>query len=439
MEPLPHPRRVLPLALPIVAENLLVMAVMWSDMLIAGRLLAKPEYLAAMIAASYLVWFSKGFSELVNAGSAAIVAREIGARNPAAANAIAAQAVGLALLLGAGLAAAVFFGAERLSSLLLADGAGRDRAAEYLRAFAWCMPLTLAEMVGVGILRAAGQTSVGMRIGLLMNLANLALCWPLTYRFGWQGLAWGASLAFMAGGLLTLRALARGAGDMRVPRPQWPRRAEAWRILRLGIPGAAATLGPILCHLAFVAAISKLGPIAVAAHGVAIHVESIGYLIAEALGLAALTLVGQALGAGRPDLARACTRRALLLAIGWMAGVSLLFGGQGRLVFGLFTAEPEIVDVGAGVLRIAAVTEPLLGALIVLIGVFRGAGDARWLLAMNLAGLLLVRIPGTLWLTGPSMGWGLAGAWMAMAADLCLRLGLAAWRFRQGGWANARV
>jgi putative MATE family efflux protein len=295
------------------------------------------------------------------------------------------------------------------------------------------------QLVGVGCLRAAGRTDIGMTVGVTVNVANLALCWPLTLKFGWHGLAAGASAAVALGGVMTLVWLFRGVGPLRVQRPAWPGPVELWRLLRIGIPAASAMLGSILCHLWFVGIIGGLGEAATAAHGVAVQLEAVGYLICEAFGAAVAALVGQNLGAGRPDLARACARRALAYATVWMAGVGLLFAFGAPWLAGLFAASQEVAANAASAMRRVSISEPALGALIVMMGVFRGSGDTRWLLALNLIGLLGVRVPLAWLLIQPQFGLGMPGAWLAMMADNLLRCGLASWRFRQGGWTRVRA
>lgn len=439
------PNRVLPLALPVLAENVLLMAVNWSDMLLAGRILEEPQYLAAMTVAAYLVWFLKGISDVVSVGAFAVAAREVGAGRPHEANRAAAQALQLGFLLGLFLAVLVYFSAETLSSLLAPEGPAVALAAEYLRHFAWAIPLDVVMLVGVWCLRAAGYTAAGMIVGLGVNVLNVALCWTLTVgafglpKFGWIGIALGASTSFAIGGVAVLIALVRGVGVLKIaPKLHRFDGELVWRILRIGIPAAAATIGLIVCHLAFVAVIARLGVQSSAAHGVAIQVESLSYLMGEAFAAATGALVGQALGAGRPDLANACGRRGLALGSLFMGAAGVGFYFLGENLCNIFSPDPVVWKLGGEALRLMALAEAPLGALIVATGIFRGSGDTVWLLMLNIS-LLVVRLPLALLFTSSAFGWGLWGAWLAMVFDVCLRALVALWRFHHGGWMKKAV
>jgi putative MATE family efflux protein len=438
------PHRVLPLALPILAENVLLMAVNWSDMLLAGRILEEPRYLAAMMVAAYLIWFLKGFADVVAVGAFAVAAREIGARRPHEACRATTQALQLGFVFGLMLALAVFVTAESVSALL-APTAAITLAADYLRHFAWAIPLGVVMIVGVACLRAAGYTAAGMYIGVGVNVVNVALCWLLSVgafglpKFGWLGIALGASTSFALGGLAVLALLIRGVGVLHIrPRLEAFDSKLAVRILRVGIPAAAATIGLIACHLAFVGVIARLGEASAAAHGVAIQVESLSYLIGEAFAAATGALVGQALGAGRPDLARACGIAGMKLAALMMGGMGVAFYFLGSYLCAAFSTDPAVWSLGGQVMRLMALAEAPLGMLIVVMGVLRGSGDTIWLLLLNIS-LLVVRLPLAILLTSSIFGWGLWGAWVAMFADVNLRALVAFLRFRHSGWTNKAV
>jgi putative MATE family efflux protein len=285
-----------------------------------------------------------------------------------------------------------------------------------------------------------------MYVGTLINLVNIGLCWTFVTGFGtlptlgWPGLALGTSLAFSVGCLYALVRLTYGVGDLRLGwrRMRWEPRV-AWRILRIGIPGAAASVGLVLCHLAFVRLVGGLGETAFAAHGVAIQVESLSYLLGEAFAYATAALVGQALGAKRPALARQCAWAGIRGGALCMGGMGVLFVLFGPTLCGLFTTVPEVATLGGSVVRIMGWVEAPLGALIVLNGVLRGAGDTRVLLAVSAVGLLLVRVPLAYWFASPTIGWGLWGAWLAMAIDVNMRFALAGWRFLGDRWMRQRV
>jgi Na+-driven multidrug efflux pump len=224
--------------------------------------------------------------------------------------------------------------------------------------------------------------------------------------------------------------------------PAW---AEIRRILRISLPAVGESLTNIFCQLWFLGLINRLGAIATAAHGVAIRCEAIAFLTVTAFAVAASTLTGQYLGAGRPDLAGRAARTAWGLGVAVLAALGVLLYSRAGPMFELFLGgrQPGVVAIGAPVLRVVAFALPALATINVLNGALRGAGDTRWPWVIVVLGYLLVRIPLTYLLATPTgrggLGWGLYGAWIAMFADLSVRGVLVAARFLHGGWRLARV
>src|SRR5262249_60424722 len=108
----PPARRLWLLALPVLGQSLLTLAVGWSDTVLAGHVLVQEKYLAAVTAATYLHWLIDGCGGLVSVGAQALLARRIGAGHFAQANAVLAQAILWAAGLGVGLAVGVGLSAD---------------------------------------------------------------------------------------------------------------------------------------------------------------------------------------------------------------------------------------------------------------------------------------------------------------------------------------
>ncbi len=180
--------------------------------------------------------------------------------------------------------------------------------------------------------------------------------------------------------------------------------------------------------------------------------EAVGYTFGVAGGVAAMTLVGQNLGAQNPARAARSGWTAFLLGGGAMIVFGLGFLVWAPQMFYLFCPHPNqqpIVDAGVPALRLVALTMPPLASTIILGAALRGAGDTQLPVLFTWFGFLLVRIPLTYLLTcerldlgvwgawpGPSLG--LFGAWLAMTADLLVR-GLFVARFAGGRWQTIGV
>ena len=179
--------------------------------------------------------------------------------------------------------------------------------------------------------------------------------------------------------------------------------------------------------------VAPLGAESIAANSFATTAEGLCYMPGYGIGTAATTLVGQAIGAGRRDLAR---------QLAWLSvgiGVCVMVCGAGLMfaiapqVIGLLTPVPGIRDLGARMLRIEAFAEPLYASAIVASGCLRGAGDTLVSSALNFSSLWLVRIPLSMVLVGRL---GLTGVWLAMAIELCVRGCLFLTRLRGRAWSS---
>ena len=235
-----------------------------------------------------------------------------------------------------------------------------------------------------------------MVLNLMINVFNVILNTLFIYAprtvdlFGSQvyvwGFGWGVGGAAFASGLSTaivaclfLVVVFRKKSPVQInlkQRYRFDRQCllAAWK---LGLPAALERSIISLAQIVITALITGIGTVAVAANHLAVTAESISYLPASGVAVAGTTLVGQAIGAGRKDLAQRFAR-----TVSWMGIVIMTFGGSILFFFApqliqIFSTDPEVIDLGSQVLRIVAFAEPLFGASIVASGALRGAGDSR--------------------------------------------------------------
>jgi Na+-driven multidrug efflux pump len=197
----------------------------------------------------------------------------------------------------------------------------------------------------------------------------------------------------------------------------------------------------------------SLGDVAAAAHGVAIQVEALGYMPGGAFQISAATLAGQYLGArdlvrARRSVVMACTVASAIMV---MAGLVFYVAATPLAAFFLGGASSEVVPLAARLLRIVAFAMLPLAIILVLVGALRGAGDTRWPLALNLLGIVLLRVPLAIYLAHATLtipwidvairgaGLGVVGAWYAAVVDIVARCALLIARFRHDAWQRIDV
>jgi Na+-driven multidrug efflux pump len=231
-----------------------------------------------------------------------------------------------------------------------------------------------------------------------------------------------------------------------VPNRHWIR-----RLLRISVPAGVDSLSVVLGQFWFLSIVNRLGDVAAGAHGIAIRWEALGYLSGAAFGTAAMTLVGQNLGAGNPRRAARSGWTAWLMGAGVMTTMGAVFYTLAPFMFQLFCPGPDqesIVLAGVPVLRLVAFAMPPLACCIVFTYALRGAGDTRVPMLITWLGFLGLRIPLAYILTdGIHLSFihiagfelGLIGAWIAMVADIVARGACFVLRFTTGAWQRVEV
>ena len=307
-------KQVLRLAWPVWAQQILICSVVLYDQFLAGNNPPTDSsqhvaYQAAQTTSNYLQYFASSFIALVSVGAIALVARFTGAKQPQDANRVLHQA--LLLAAGFGLCGTIA-GYTMLPTVIHwmdLHGTAAEMATEYLQPIFLLITFQLIEQTGIACLIGAGDTRPSLWIlggvALLnMPLANLCFhgigSWSvLGYHISWDGfgfigIALGTSLSHTAGSCAVVAMLLHGrAGLLLRPSDLIPDRDLIRRLLRVSVPASLDTLSMGLCQLWFLRLINRLGDAAAAAHGIAIRVESLGYLSGYAFATAAGALVGQ--------------------------------------------------------------------------------------------------------------------------------------------------
>jgi putative MATE family efflux protein len=462
--PPPSWRLLIALSLPVLAQQGLAFLVLLWDRFLAGNLPDTGHLQAiqsAQTTAHYLAWFISCYNVLVTVGSTALVARCIGAGERRLAVEVTHQALILALILGVFATGVAFGGGIRwMVAALKLEGAAADYATDYLHFLFASLVFMIVEVAGIACLVGAGDTRTGLWVTGGIAFINVPLAWGFGWGIGpfpdlgFVGIAVGTSLSHVLGGLAILGVLIGGRFGLQLELGLFrPRFDLLYRLLRISIPAGFDSLSIVVGQLWFLRLVNGLGVIDSAAHGIALVWEGLGYLSGAAFGTAAMALVGQNLGARRPDQATRAGWMAFALACGVMTMMGATFCWLARPMFGLFCPKPEqadIIEAGVPVLQLIAFAMPPLASAIVFTNALRGAGDTRVPVIFTWIGFFAVRIPLAYFLAFaevdvpyvgylPGLDWGLYGCWLAMIADLILRGVFFLARFAHGGWQKQKV
>jgi len=159
-----------------------------------------------------------------------------------------------------------------------------------------------------------------------------------------------------------------------------------------------------------------------------------GYGIA----VAAATMVGQNLGAGKPDHARISAYEANRLAVVLMAIMGLVFFFFPYALLNAFTKDPEVIRYGILYMKIVAFAQIPLAITMVVGGSLRGAGDTGFIMFATIAGMWFVRLPLAA-LFATVLKAEIRYVWSVMIADWLVRMSLLLWRYRKENWGKLEI
>ncbi|MDR0324919.1 MAG: MATE family efflux transporter [Oscillospiraceae bacterium] len=383
----------------------------------------------------------------LNTGTTALVSRFKGMDDREAARRVLRQAV--LLKLAAGVAFAVvgyIFSPWLIAFMGPEDDLAYQAGVTYLQIQMLGFPVLAVTGAATAALRGAGNTRAAMVYNLVANavslIGNVLL---IEGRFGFPRMeVAGASLATVIGQCaafaMALVILLRGRNYV------FLRRGDSWKpdkeiMLRMARVGFPAMVEQFIIRAGFILyfkVVASLGTIALATHQICMSVFALSFINGEAFGIAAASLMGQSLGAGRPDMALRYAKSARRMGMVVSLCIGVIFFFCGRHIIWLYNDDPSIIGMGTEIFRIMAVIMPFQGSSVIVSGALRGAGDTRATSLIMLVSVLIVR-PLAAYLLVFLVPWGLMGAWAAILADQLLRSGLTLIRLNRGKWKFIKV
>lgn len=434
------------LAWPTAIQTLLQTAYMVANMVFVGRLAHADRALAAVGIGNSVLMIQFGLMIALSVGTSALVARSLGAGRVGEADEATGQSLGMCLIGGVLCAAPLIIWARPIVELIGAGGSVVAMSADYIVVISWATVPAFIWTIVTSALRSAGDVRSPLYISAVTLALNVFLDWILIWgvggmpSYGVHGAALATVIARVFGAGLSLVFLGRSVlrksfGNLV---PDW---SMSVRVLKIGLPAAAGNLLWGLSGTAFIAVLALLPEAqrtaAQAALTVGMRIESFAFMPGLAYSMAATPLVGQNLGAGKPERAEHSAWVAVSHAAGIMSVVAVCFLVFPVWITTLFTTEAVVVTMTVSYLRINAVSEPFLAVLMVLRGGLQGAGDTVMPMIMTLVNMWVLRIPLAILLL--KMGYGASGAWFAMSATTILgSLMIAAW-FKWGTWRTREV
>lgn len=440
----PIGRAILVLAVPMVLEMVMESVFAVCDVFFVSRLGADAVATVGLTESMLTIIYSVAMGLAI--GATAMVARRTGERDAEAAARAAVQAIILGALVALTLGVAGGIAAPQLLRVMGASPRVLDVGTTYARImYGGNATIVLLFLVNA-IFRGAGDAAIAMRVLWLANAINIALGPCLIFglgpfpALGVKGAAIATNIGRGTGALFAMSRLLRGNGS-RISIRRRHLRVELGvmlRMLRLSASGTLQTIIGTASWIGLIRILSTFGSGVLAGYTIGIRVIIFALLPSWGLSNAGATMVGQALGARKPERAERAVWIAGFYNMCFLGVVGILFVLLARPIANIFTTDPAVVPNAVDALRIIAFGFLFYAYGMVLAAAFNGAGDTMTPTILNVVVFWLWEIP-LAFLLSKTLGFGPRGVYFAVTVAFSTLALLSAVLFKRGRWKSRTV
>ncbi len=436
-------RSVILLAIPMVLEMAMESVFAVVDVFFVSRLGAGA--VATVVLTESLLTMVYTLAMGLGIGATAMVARRIGEKDAEGAASAAMQAIwlGAMMALALGLLGAIF--APQLLTLMGADASVVRTGTTFTRVMLGGQLSVLMLFLVNAIFRGAGDAAIAMRSLWLANAINMTLGPCLIFgvgpfpELGVTGAAVGTTIGRLIGAIYAFRRLLRPGARLKLERRHLPLQPDLmWRLVKLSASGTFQIFIGMASWVLLIRIVSSFGSNVLAGYGIAIRVIIFALLPSWGMSNAAATMVGQALGAGKPDRAEAAVWIAGKYNAFFLGAVSIVFVAGASIIVRIFTADPTIAASAVDALRVIAAGFVFYAYGMVITQALNGAGDTWTPTWINLACFWFGELP-LGWFLGLRTGLGAHGVYLAIAIAYASLAVVAVIVFRRGKWKSRNV
>lgn len=436
-------RAIVLLAIPMILEMLMESLFGVVDMFFVARLGVDSLATVALTESCLVLVF--GVAMGLSMATTAFVARRIGEKDPAGAAVAAVQSIAVGLLLAAIVGAAGILYAPQLLGLMGATPSVIATGSTYTRILLGGSATIFLLFLINAIFRGAGDPALAMRALWFANLINIVLdpClingWGPFPRLNVMGASVATTTGRGLGVLFQLWMLFGGKSRVRVFAHQLRVNVEVlWKLLRVSFTGILQFLIATASWTGLVRICASFGSVPVAGYTVAIKIFMFVILPSWGLSNSAATLVGQNLGAKKPERAETAVYRTGRYCTYYMGSIAVLFLVFARQLAAFFTSDPAVQTVAAECLRFISVGNICYAWGMVLVQAFNGAGDTRTPSLINFFCYWCFQIP-LAWTLAEVLHWGPPGVFAAIpSAETAMTISSLV-LFRRGGWKRKTI
>ncbi len=439
----PIRRAILLLAVPMILEMGMESLFVVVDIFWVSRLGADAVAAVGLTEAMLTIIYTVAIGLAI--GATATVARRIGEKDPerAAQTAVQVLALGIALAAVIGVVGSMF--APQLLALMGASPEVIAIGKGYTTVMLGGNATVLLLFLGNAIFRGAGDAAIAMRVLWLANGLNILLgpCFIFGLgpfpQLGVTGAAVATNIGRGTAVVYLLYRLWRGGAHIRVQRRHLKLEFSTMAaVFRLSATGMFQMLVGMTSWLALIRILSGFGSAALAGYTIAIRIVIFALLPSWGLSNAAATLVGQNLGAGKPDRAEQAVWKAGFYNMIFLGVLGLLFVLFAEAIIGAFTQDPAVMPYGVSCLRTVSLGFLFYAYGMVMSQAFNGAGAVWTPTFINLFCFWLWQLP-LAYALAHTFKWGPQGVFTAITIAWSTYAVVSATLFKRGGWKLKKV
>lgn len=439
-------RGIVLLSWPIVIGAVLNWIMGMADIKMVGSL--GPAAIAAVGQSQGVVFTVMFVIFAVATGTQVLVARYTGAREPERVAEVTRQSIILSFLAGLPMIPIGLLVARPFLALLGAQGDVLDQGTLYTHAMFWGTIGMMLNFMIASSLQGAGDTLTPLLMLVWINLAHIGLEYCLIFGvgpfpvMGVAGAGWAVVISRGLAALVMLWVVTSGRFAVKLSwRGPWRIDWAVWRkMFYIGTPSSMQGLVRNLGYLLLVVILNRTaaGEYAVAGHVTAGQWSALGIFVGLAMMTAAMTAVGQNMGAKNPQRAERSCWSVVYISVVTSAGLGALCIIFAHPLVRFFTDDPQALFWGYWALIYIALSLPFATVSMAFSGALRGAGDTMSPLWATLVGTLVIG-PGLAWLLALKLGMGPIGAWIGLGASMVAQAVFTGVVFKAGRWKKIEI
>ncbi len=436
---------VLKVAMPAVADTVLVAVISMVDTMMVSGLGAAAVAGVGLTSQPRMILLATFMA--ISTGVTAVVARRRGEQDKDGACKVLEQSITIGAIGSLCFSILGFIFARDLMMFAGAQSDSIDYATVYFKILMIGIPFNVITMFINGAQRGCGNTKISMKINLTANAINLVFNYLLIngyLGFPKLGVA-GAAIATIMGNfvgffiaLYSLSGKREHFLHINIVNMFKIQKKVVAPVLNVGLNAGFEQIFLRAGFFLYAKIIANLGTEAMATHNICQSILNLSFAFCDGLAMTASSFFGQNLGKKRPDLSMIYTKACRKISIVMVIVVSTILIAGGKLIMGVFTDVPTMIETGRILLIIISVTSPIQALQFITSSSLRTAGDARYTAYVSMVSVGILR-PIIAYVFCYTFAWGIIGAWLSYFIDQFIRYFFCQLRFMNGKWKSIKL